>query len=262
MTGSLGVTWWGHSSATVELGNVRLGTDPLLSDWLFHLRRDAPAPPAAAADVDLVIVSHQHHDHLHPPSLRRLPEGIPLVVPRGTAHLVRGAHRGPVQEVVPGDVIELAGLRIEVLSAFHDGRRHLFSRGDSPALGFRVSDGTRAVWYPGDTGLTEAMAEVDPVDLALVPIGGWGPSLGDEHLDPGQAAEAVRRVGATWSVPVHYGTFWPVGLRRIHPDSHRRLFVTPSSRFVEEVRSREVPTEVRLVPHGERIELVPDMDGS
>ena len=66
-----------------------------------------------------------------------------------------------------------------------------------------------------------------PVDLALVPVGGWGPSLGPGHLDPVRAAEAVRRVGASTAVPVHFGTFWPIGLDWIKPE----LFLPPGDRF-------------------------------
>ena len=43
---------------------------------------------------------------------------------------------------------------------------------------------------------------------ALIPVGGWGPTLGEQgHLDAARAAEALRVVKADWAVPVHYGTF-------------------------------------------------------
>ena len=77
------------------------------------------------------------------------------------------------------------------------------------------------------------MADVEPVDLALVPVGGWGPTLDEGHLDPEQAAEAVLRVGARWAVPVHWGTFWPAGLEYVARANHERLFVTPGRRFAE-----------------------------
>ena len=96
-----------------------------------------------------------------------------------------------------------------------------------PALGFRVSNEAGSFWYPGDTELRDDMADVEPVDLALVPVGGWGPTLATGHLDPDEAAAAVRRVGARWAVPVHWGTFWPFGLRRVARANHERLFTTP-----------------------------------
>jgi len=90
---------------------------------------------------------------------------------------------------------------------------------------------TARVWFAGDTGLFTGMSDFRPVDVAVIPIGGWGPTLGPTHLDPTQAAEAVRRVGAKDAVPVHFGTFWPLGLRHIHRPSFLQGFVEPGPRF-------------------------------
>ncbi|MGH3993519.1 MAG: MBL fold metallo-hydrolase, partial [Pseudonocardiaceae bacterium] len=69
----------------VELGGVRLLTDPVLRAGLAHLRRHGD-PPAAPERVDAVLVSHLHHDHLDLPSLRALPPNR-LIVPRGAGDL-------------------------------------------------------------------------------------------------------------------------------------------------------------------------------
>ncbi len=45
------MTWWGHSSTTVEMDNKRIGTDPLFVDRLGHLRRRGPTPPLLAAEL-------------------------------------------------------------------------------------------------------------------------------------------------------------------------------------------------------------------
>ena len=97
------------------------------------------------------------------------------------------------------------------------------------------------------------MADVEAVDLALVPVGGWGPTLGDRHLDPQQAAEAVERVGATWALPVHYGTFWPVGMRALNRTNHQRLFETPGSRFADAMSQSQTTAVVPV--HGRRVVL-------
>jgi len=227
------VTWWGHASTSVELGGAVVATDPLLSRRLFHLHRTSEAPPVRATAADVVLVSHLHHDHLHVASLDRFDRDVPVVVPRGAAHAVPALAGRNLVEVAPGDRVEVSGIEVQVLGATHDGRRDALSRRSVgvPAVGFRLDDGTTSVWYPGDTGLRDDFAEVDPVDLALVPIGGWGPSLGHEHLDPEEAATALDRVGARWALAVHYGTFWPVGLRRLHPATHRHFFLTPPDRF-------------------------------
>jgi len=234
MGSDLAVTWWGHASATVELGAARVAVDPLLSDRLLHLARLTPSPDPVAAAADAVLISHLHHDHLHLPSLQRFGRDVPIIVPRGGERLLRAIDGGRVVPAAPGETIDLAGVRIDVLAATHDGRRGPHSRAVGPPLGFRVANG-RSFWFPGDTELRDDMADVDPVDLALVPIGGWGPTLEDGHMDPVDGAAAVGRVGATWAVPVHWGTFWPVGLRHIMRANHERLFTSPGERFVAEL---------------------------
>src|SRR4051812_29443558 len=205
MTG-LAVTWWGHASATVEIGGVRVALDPLLSDRLFHLRRRTQTPGLRATEADVVLVSHLHADHLHVPSLRRFGPKVPILVPRGAERLLGRLRAGQVRPVEPGDTVEVGAARITVLPATHDGRRGPHSRASGPALGFRVDAGGRSFWFPGDTELRDDMAAVGRVDLALVPIGGWGPSLDDGHMDPVHGADAVARVGADVAVPVHWGT--------------------------------------------------------
>lgn len=254
MTG-LAVTWWGHASATVDLGGVRIATDPLLSDRLLHLRRYAPSPSAAAYDVDVVVISHLHHDHLHLPSLRRLPSDIPILVPSGGESLLAAIDHGRVRPVAPGDVVEVAGVAVSVLAATHAKSRGPSSRVAGPPLGFRLEAGGRSCWFPGDTELRDDMREVGRVDLALVPIGGWGPTLGDGHLDPGQGAEAVARVGADVAVPVHWGTFWPIGLRHVARANHQRLFVTPGERFVAALATAAPATRAVLAQPGERLTM-------
>ncbi len=251
----LAFTWWGHASTTVELGASRVAIDPLLVNRLFHLRRYAATPTAAAFDADVVLLSHLHHDHLHLPSLRRFGPDAQLVVPRGGESLLSGLGRHRVHPVAPGDVVELGGVRVTVLPATHDGRRSPLSRAVGPAIGFRVDGGPRSFWFPGDSELRDDMADVGRVDLALVPIGGWGPSLEDGHMNPADGAVAVGRVGATTVVPVHWGTFWPVGLSHLHRTNHDLLFVTPGARFLEALAETGADAVPLIAQHGVRVEL-------
>jgi L-ascorbate metabolism protein UlaG (beta-lactamase superfamily) len=258
MGAPLALTWWGHSSTTVELGDLRVALDPLLTDRLAHLRRYAASPDVAEATrVEVVLVSHLHADHLHLPSLRLFPRAATLVVPPGAERLVGRLGFDRVVVAEPGTRLAVGSrepLDVEVLAASHDGRRLPLPGQVGQAVGFRMSAAGRSVWFPGDTGLRDDMAAVAPVDLALVPVGGWGPTLGRHHMDPGQAARAVARVGADWATPVHWGTFWPAGLARVDRRRHRHLFVTPGERFAAAVEAVPGTRPVVVVP-GERVRL-------
>src|SRR5262245_59974712 len=121
---SLAVTWWGHASATVETGSARIGVDPVLSDRLIHLPRHADSPALEAAVADLVVISHLLQDHCHLPSLARFAADVPILVARGGEGLLAKLGPDRLVPVAPGDVVERAGVRVEVLPATHDGRRH------------------------------------------------------------------------------------------------------------------------------------------
>lgn len=246
------VTWWGHATATVRDSGVTVLTDPLLVRRMAHLRRRrGELPPASAILADVVLVSHLHADHLHPRSLARLAPGTRVLVPRGAPAAVPGLRRLTgvldVREVVPGDEARFGPVRIRVVPAAHDGRRLPYGAHRAPALGF-VVEGEARTYFAGDTGLFDDMADaVGPVDIALLPVGGWGPYLGEGHLDPGRAAEALLRLGARSAVPVHYGTYWPIGMDAIRPHE----FHSPGDEFFRLAALRAPDAVVHRLRHGE-----------
>jgi L-ascorbate metabolism protein UlaG (beta-lactamase superfamily) len=252
------ITWFGHSTIGIEAGGVRLLTDPVLTARIAHLRRRrGPVPGRAAADCDAVLLSHLHNDHLHLPSLRMLAPPAAVILPRGAAGLV-ARECGPLLgdrciEVVPGDRVPVGDLTVTAVPAQHDGRRGPWSSVRGRALGFRV-DGPLSAWYAGDTDLYDGMpAAIGRVDLALVPVGGWGPNLGPGHLDPVRAVEAVRRVRAHTAIPVHFGTFWPIGLDWLRPDR----FLLPGEWFRSGMAAANPGVHVPVLAPGETTEVVP-----
>ncbi|MER5434455.1 MBL fold metallo-hydrolase [Streptomyces sp. NPDC002588] len=249
------ITWWGHATCTLEDSNVRVLTDPLFARRLAHLRRRRGAPPPAdAARADVALVSHLHADHLHVPSLARLAPGTRLLVPRGASRAVPGLLRLTqlrVSEVEPGDVTSVGGLRIRAVPARHDGRRLPVGPHRSPALGY-VVEGEARTYFAGDTGLFDEMAEeVGPLDVALLPVGGWGPFLGEGHLDAGRAAEALARLAPGSAVPVHYGTYWPIGMDAVRPHE----FHAPGEEFVRHAARCAPGVTVHRLGHGESVRL-------
>jgi len=207
---SIDVTWVGHSTVDLTVGGMRFLTDPVLRMRVAHLRRHCPRPVLAPGPIDAVLLSHLHHDHLDLPSLQRLPGG-PLIVPRGAGPLLRRIRGHDIVEVRPGDTIEVGDARIQVVHAEHRGNRTL-SRVHGPPLGFVIDARGQRVYFPGDTDLFDDMQSFGPLDLALLPIWGWGPHLGPGHLNPHRAAEAAAVMEARFVVPIHWGTFAPIGV--------------------------------------------------
>jgi len=250
------ITWWGHATATVRDSGVTVLTDPLLVRRLAHLRRRrGELPPDSVARADAVVISHLHADHLHLRSLARLVPGTRVLVPRGALAAVAGlrrlARRLRIEEVGVGDRVRVGEVVVRAVPAAHDGRRLPYGPRRAPALGY-VVEGEARTYFAGDTGLFDSMAEdVGEVDVALLPVGGWGPYLGDGHLDARRAAEALARLRAACAVPVHYGTYWPIGMDAVRPHE----FHSPGDEFVR-LAARAAPSAaVHRLGHGERIRL-------
>ncbi|MGH3115001.1 MAG: MBL fold metallo-hydrolase, partial [Gaiellaceae bacterium] len=167
--------WLGHSTVLLDLDGVRVLTDPLLRRRVLHLRRAAPLALEGLETLDAVLLSHVHHDHLDLPSLRMIGRETRVVVPRGAGRLL--ARRGFVaSELSAGEQIALGPVSIRAVRADHPGRRALGKQAD--VLGYVIA-GSQVVYFAGDTELFPEMAELaDHVDVALLPIWGWGPRLG------------------------------------------------------------------------------------
>jgi L-ascorbate metabolism protein UlaG (beta-lactamase superfamily) len=245
------VTWLGHATALIELGGARLMTDPVLRKRLFHLKRVAPpVEPGHRSRLDAVLISHLHHDHFDRPSLKLLDSsGARLVIPAGAGRLASGRGFASVSELTPGAVIRVADAAVMAVPAVHHGGRVL-SRTKVVCLGYVVeADGVR-VYFAGDTDVFDGMADLGDLDLALIPVWGWGPSLGSGHLDPERAAEALALLRPRLALPIHWGTLFP----RIVPDRRRRLSDPPHE--LARAAARLAPdVEVRVLAPGEAIDL-------
>jgi L-ascorbate metabolism protein UlaG (beta-lactamase superfamily) len=245
------VTWLGHSTVLIELAGARLLTDPVLRSRFLHLRRVVrEVDPGHHAALDAVLLSHLHYDHLDSRSLKLLDrDGVRLLVPAGAGRLAAKQGFGEVTELAVGDATHVSGVRVEAVPAVHDGRRLPFGA-KVETLGFVAeADGVR-IYFAGDTDLFDGMAEIPDLDLALLPVWGWGPTLGSGHLDPQRAAKALALLRPRLAVPIHWGTFFPV----IRRDRTRRLSAPP--REFERAAAKVAPgVEIRVLEPGEAIDL-------
>lgn len=245
----LALTYVGHASAVIEVDGTRLLTDPLLRARIAHVRRIvAPPAPDTGAGVDAILISHAHHDHLDLPSLRGLDEGIRVIAPAACAALVRRSTAHEVVEVGPGARVQVGSVNVIAVDAAHDGRRFGVGPGRG-AVGYLVEGSARVAFF-GDTDLFAGMADLaGGLDLALLPIWGWGPRVEAGHLDPERAARAAALLRPRIVVPIHWGTFaGPHVWWRADPS-------LPARRFVAAAAALAPSVEVRILAPGERLRL-------
>jgi L-ascorbate metabolism protein UlaG (beta-lactamase superfamily) len=240
----------GHSTVRLELDGVRLLTDPVLRGRVGPLVRIAP--PAAATSgvgIDAVLLSHLHADHVDLPSLRRLNGSVTVLAPRGAGAWLRAKGMRDVAEIAVGEEQAVGPVRVTAVHAEHDTRRRPFGPSAEP-LGYVVR-GSSSIYFAGDTDLFQAMGEMaGSIDVALLPVSGWGPTLGPGHLDPARAAEAAALIRPRVAVPIHWGTLAvPRPLRR--PADR----AWPAREFAA-LTARSAPgVEVRVLEPGDRTEV-------
>ena len=242
------IRYVGHGTVLVAMDGLRLLTDPLVRDRVAHLRRAGTADGAVSHDLDAVLISHLHFDHLDFGSLARLDPDVLVVVPRGAGALVRGkGRRGNVTEIGAGETITIGGVRVRATPAEHGRTRLPFGARADP-LGYRL-EGERSVYFAGDTDVFPGMAEIGPLDVALVPVWGWGPSMGPGHMNPARAAESLGLLRPRIAIPIHWGTYfpWHLGLRR--PPG---WLDTPPLTFKDAAAAVAPEVDVRILRPGER----------
>ncbi len=219
----LRATWLGHSTLLIEIGGLRILTDPVWGPrasparWAGPKRfQPVPVPLRAMPLVDLVIVSHDHYDHLDYPTIRQLAKtDVPFVTSLGV-----GAHL-EAWGVRPERIVELdwweshelpqGGVTVTAAPSQHFSGRGLNNRNSTLWSSFVLRSQSHGVFFSGDTGLTteyESIRErLGPFDLVMLEVGAFHPAWGDIHLGPGNALEALRLLGGGAFLPVHWGTF-------------------------------------------------------
>jgi L-ascorbate metabolism protein UlaG (beta-lactamase superfamily) len=245
----------GHATVLIEVGRVRILTDPFLRHGLGPLERHGPAPDLTLLDrVDLILVSHGHPDHFDRTSLARVVGAHGrgrrpvLVVPRGLGDTARRALDvdAEIVEMVAGDRAIVAGVEVNAIPA-----RHWISPGAPRAqpVGYLLDAG-RSLYFAGDTGRVPAMRDLaGAVDVALLPVWTWGPHLGPGHLGPRSAAEALVDIAPRFAVPIHWGTLYPRRLHRVW----RSPLSEPGDRFAGHASRLAPDVDVRVLRPGEDV---------
>jgi L-ascorbate metabolism protein UlaG (beta-lactamase superfamily) len=204
---NLQITWLGHGGVLYRSPGEK---------WLWVDRwTGAPTYPEAyrqPQQVDVVAPTHGHFDHVG----NDCDDVVALAQAGGqvvTSHEMSLYLAGRGVEAVgmnKGGTFEAAGIRLTMVHADHTGGITLTGAGaestrEVGCWGWLIEfeDGT-GVYHSGDTDLFGDMALIRDrwsPSIAVLPIGGH------YTMGPADAARALRLIGATTVLPVHWGTF-------------------------------------------------------
>jgi L-ascorbate metabolism protein UlaG (beta-lactamase superfamily) len=243
------ITYLGHASLLIEIDGVRVITDPLLRPRIMKVLRRV-APDVVRDDltgIDLVLLSHAHHDHLDVGSLKMI-DGMPEVALPAPARAAVESAGLPTRVMAVGGSLALGDVTVEAVHASHDGRRMPWHR-DGTSLGYIVRGPSGSVYFAGDTDVFEEMAAFAGVDVAMLPVSGWGPRLPAGHMGPEEAVEAVGLIEPRMAIPIHWGAYERMAMRA-DPARARR-----AQQFVDQVAELSSGVRAELLEPGSSLEL-------
>lgn len=248
MSSLLSITYVGHATCLVEMEGVRILTDPILRNRVGAIHRQTVSVASDGHErIDAVAISHLHRDHLDMPSLRRIDRSTRIIVPTGGARLLAREGFSAIEEVKAGDETSVGPMSVSVTHADHGGQRFPFGP-EAPAVGY-LFHGRKSVYFAGDTDIFPEMSQIHGnLDVALLPVWGWGPTLGHGHLTPRRAAESLRMLRPRAAIPIHWGTFAPFGLGWLRP----RFLSAPPYDFADHASDLAPDVKVHVVQPGNR----------
>lgn len=210
--GEICITWIGHASFLIQTHEVNVLIDPIWSKWLKVIKRlkQPGFEIHHLPSIDFVLVTHAHFDHLDRRTLARVAADQPIVVPIGVGNLVHDLGFNIVHELDYWQKVKLGPIEVSLTPCAHWGARFLadLHRGFG---GFVLKMDGRTIFHCGDSAYFDGFKEIGDryaIDIALLPIGGYDAPTGREvHMNPEQAVQAFKELGANTLVPMHYGSF-------------------------------------------------------
>jgi L-ascorbate metabolism protein UlaG (beta-lactamase superfamily) len=205
------IKFHGQSCFELSEGDTTLLVDPFL-------KPNNPVAVATAEEVEPthIAISHGHADHMADavPVAKRT--GAHCVAMVELAEWLKGQGIESVSDPNLGGTVEFDWGRIRLVPAWHSNTlpgsesapfssEHGIVIG--PAAGLVIEIGGTTVYHAGDTCLFGGMkliAERNPIDVALLPIGGH------YTMDRHDAVVAAELIGAGTVIPMHYDTFPPI----------------------------------------------------
>lgn len=230
--GDVVLSFGGHATLIARYHDLAIAFDPMLGRWIRGVRRavEPGLAPGDFSDVGLILLSHGHADHLHVPTLRRLPRAATVVVPGGLASAVSALGFARVIELQPGSDLEWRGTQVTAAATSHGvGAR---------ALAYVVRGRGPSLYLCGDSGYFSGFANIGErfaPDIAVLPIGGFLPaSFRARHMSPLDALYAFEDLRSRLLVPIHHGAF-PLSYEQLDEPARWLLELAKERRIREHV---------------------------
>ncbi|MGW4057024.1 MBL fold metallo-hydrolase [Amycolatopsis sp. NPDC004747] len=204
MRTTLSVTRIGHACQLVEIGGIRVLTDPWFTQAPTYYQGEPVASTVPALGrVDALVISHEHYDHCDLDALvdGGFDLGTPLIGPGTVATLARDKGFHDVRVVEAWEAATVGDLTVTATPGKHGVHE----------VTFVIQAGDRTVFFGGDSLRVPELDTIPdrfgPVDLAILPTNGL--CIRPLHLqqvvmDAEEAAGLTAALKPALAVPHHY----------------------------------------------------------
>ena len=173
-----------------------------------------------------------------------------MIVPFGAGELFNQWGFKNVEEIKINDLRYVGDIPIQATFALHSGFRPALGPTTS-ALGFLIQ-GEQQIYFAGDTDIFPDMENLSAnLDVALLPIWGWGPTLGRGHLNPYRAARALQLLKPDIAIPIHWGTFQPMGTHWMNLS----YMTTPPIKFTLHAKRLMPEVSIKVLQPGQSLQI-------